>query len=248
MDIDVSGLGFSRGEVAVVTGAANGIGRATALMLARAGVTIAAWDLDAQALDTVGSEIALLGSEAHPVVADLTDQTSVDDAWQQAGRIGQPVRYLVNNAGPPASTQMSVADGVRIAIGAYSSVANGFVETCAETAESMTFTASIAGNFYVGPTPDWYPAAKAGIVGLMRHLAVKHRGHPRSNAVAPAAIATARTSAAPPEVLERIAKQPMGRMGEPHEVASLICFLLSPSASFINGVLVPVDGAANWTH
>jgi NAD(P)-dependent dehydrogenase (short-subunit alcohol dehydrogenase family) len=82
----------------------------------------------------------------------------------------------------------------------------------------------------------------------MRHLAVKYRGQPRSNGVAPAGIRTQRTASIPPEAHERIAKQPMGRMGEPNEVATLICFLLSPAASFINGVLVPVDGASTWTN
>jgi NAD(P)-dependent dehydrogenase (short-subunit alcohol dehydrogenase family) len=248
MEIDVSGLGFIPGEVAVVTGAGNGIGRATALMLARAGLSIAAWDMDEGALDAVVKEIEVLGPQAYPVVCDLTDQIAVDGAWKRTAGIGLPVRYLVNNAGPAASTPMSVADGTRIAIGSYSSVANGFVETCGVDAASMTFTASIAGNFYVGATPDWYPAAKAGIAGLMRHLAVKYRGQPRSNGVAPAGIRTQRTASIPPEAQKRIAKQPMGRMGEPNEVATLICFLLSPAASFINGVLVPVDGASTWTN
>lgn len=248
MDIDVSGLGFKRGDVAVVTGAGNGIGRATALMLARGGLTISAWDMDADALEAVGKEIAALGSESHPVTGDLTVQDDVDAAWRQAASIGQPLKYLVNNAGPAASTPLSVADGARIAIGAYSMVANGFVETAGDAAESMTLTASIAGNFYVGPTLDWYPAAKAGIAGLMRHLAVKHRGRPRVNGVAPAGIRTQRTANMPPEAAAKIAAQPMGRMGEPDEVASLICYLLSPAASFINGVLIPVDGASTLTN
>jgi NADP-dependent 3-hydroxy acid dehydrogenase YdfG len=162
MDINVGGLGFSRGEVAVVTGAANGIGRATALMLARGGLTIAAWDMDEAALEAVGKEIEALGTEAHLVTGDLTVQADVDAAWQKTASIGQPIKYLVNNAGPAASTPLSVADGVRIAIGAYSMVADGFVETAGADASSMTMTASIAGNFYVGPTLDWYPAAKPG--------------------------------------------------------------------------------------
>ena len=132
MEIDVSGLGFKPGEVAVVTGAGNGIGRATALMLAHAGVSIAAWDMDEGALDAVVKEIEVLGPRAYPMVSDLTDQIAVDEAWQRTAGIGLPVRYLVNNAGPAASTPMSVADGTRIAIGSYSSVANGFVETCGD--------------------------------------------------------------------------------------------------------------------
>ena len=175
------------------------------------------------------------------MVCDLTDQIAVDGAWKRTAGIGLPVRYLVNNAGPAASTPMSVADGTRIAIGSYSSVANGFVETCGVDAASMTFTASIVGNFYVGATPDWYPAAKAGIAGLMRHLAVKYRGQPRSNGVAPAGIRTQRTASIPPEAHERIAKQPMGRMGEPNEVASQL--LLAVSRGFVHQRR---SGARRW--
>ena len=247
MELDFSGLGFQRDEVAVVTGAGNGIGRATALMLARAGVTVAAWDLDEEGLEALGKEIDGMGGHAHLESGDLADQRFVDHAWQQAAQIGEPVRYLVNNAGPAATTDMTVSEGIQVAIGSYAAVAEGFVATSGQAAASMTFTASIAGNFYVGPTPDWYPTAKAGIAGLMRHLAVKHRGHPRSNGVAPAAIRTQRTADPPATFAEKIARRPLGRIGEPEEVAALICFLLSPAASFINGVLVPVDGAATWT-
>jgi NAD(P)-dependent dehydrogenase (short-subunit alcohol dehydrogenase family) len=244
---DFSGLGFQRGEVAVVTGAGNGIGRAAALMLANSGVTVVGWDLDGGGLTAVSEEIVARGGEFHSAVGDVTDEAFVDDAWRRVAALGQPVPYLVNNAGPPSTTQMSVSEGTRIAIGSYATVADGFVGHCGESASSMTFTASIAGNFYVGPTPDWYPAAKAGIAGLMRHLAVKLRGQPRSNGVAPAGIKTQRTAEVPQAVLDKIARRPLGRMGEPDEVAALICFLLSPAASFINGVLVPVDGAATWT-
>ena len=82
----------------------------------------------------------------------------------------------------------------------------------------------------------------------MRHLAVKYRGQPRSNGVAPAGIRTQRTASVPPEALERIALQPMGRMGEPTKWQNANCFSPSPAASFINGVLVPVDGASTWTN
>jgi 3-oxoacyl-[acyl-carrier protein] reductase len=135
-------------------------------------------------------------------------------------------------------------------VGSYAAVTDGFVARHSAEAESATFTASIAGNFMVGPTTDWYPAAKAGIVGYMRHAAVKYRGHPRANSVAPGGTVTRRTAEAfsSPMMQERLRNHPLGRAAEADEIAAVICFLLSPAASFVNGVLIPVDGAVTWTN
>ena len=98
MEAEFSGLGFSSGEAAVVTGAANGIGRATALMLARSRVTIAAWDREEGPLQEVVSDIRAAGGVAHTVAAELTHPDDVDSAWTRTAEIGLPVRYLVNDA------------------------------------------------------------------------------------------------------------------------------------------------------
>lgn len=246
---DFSSLGFQPDEMAVVTGAGNGIGRSVALMLAKSGVAVAAWDIEKEGLEAVVAEIGAAGGTVFPVVADLSEQSGVDGAWDQTGALGRPVQYLVNNAGPPSTTDIPVWEGVRIAIGSYAAVTEGFVARHADTAASTTFTASIAGNFMVGGTMDWYPAAKAGIVGYMRNAAVKYRGRPRANSVAPGGTVTRRTAVAfaSAAAQERLKNYPMGRAGEADEVASVICYLLSPAASYVNGVLIPVDGAATWT-
>jgi NAD(P)-dependent dehydrogenase (short-subunit alcohol dehydrogenase family) len=245
---DFRSLGFQAEEMAVVTGAGNGIGRSVALMLAKSGVAVAAWDVEKEGLDAVAADIDHLGGTVYPVIADLSEQVGIDSAWQQTSAIGRSVHYLVNNAGPASSTDLPVAEGVRISIGSYASVTEGFVERHAGTAASMTFTASIAGNFVAGATMDWYPAAKAGIAGYMRHTAVKYRGRPRANGVAPGATVTRRTAAmfASAAAQERMARSPMGRAGDADEVAAVICFLLSPAASYVNGALIPIDGAAIW--
>jgi NAD(P)-dependent dehydrogenase (short-subunit alcohol dehydrogenase family) len=243
---DFKALGFAAGEVAVVTGAASGIGRSTALMLARTGLTVAAWDIDEEALGELAAEIERSSGAVFQVIADLSDPSDVDRAWTETDSLNRPVKYLVNNAGPPSMAPLTVAEGVRVAIGSYAATTEGFVDRHAADASSVTFTASIAGNFKGGETADWYPAAKAGIAGYMRHVAVKFRGRPSANGVAPGPTVTPRTKAmfASTAMQERLKRDPLGRPAEGDEIAAVICFLLSPAASFVNGVLLPVDGAS----
>ena len=115
---DFSSLGFQSEEMAVVTGAGNGIGRSVALMLAKSGVAVAAWDIEKEGLEEVVAEIVTAGGTAFPVLADLSEQSGVDSAWEQTGALDRPVQYLVNNAGPPSTTDMPVSEGVRISSGA----------------------------------------------------------------------------------------------------------------------------------
>ena len=126
------------------------------------------------------------------VLVDLGDQHAIDAAWEDASSMGLPIPYLVNNAGPPSTTDVSVVEGLRLAVGSYVAVTEDWLGRHAADASSMTFTSSVAGNFFVGPTTDWYPTAKAGIAGYMRHCAVELRGRPRSNGVAPTGVVTRR--------------------------------------------------------
>jgi len=245
---DFSQLGFRPGDVAVVTGAGNGIGRSVALMLAKSGLNIAAWDMEKDAVNEVVGEVEDAGGTARAIVADLNVPAQIQEAWAQSRSLVGSIRYLCNNAGPASTTPLSVAEGASIAIGSYAAVFESFVEQHAETAESSTFTASVAGNFMVGDTQDWYPAAKAGIAGYTRHVAVKFKGRPRANCVAPGGTITRRTAAAfaSEAVKERLRQHPLGRAADADEVAAVICFLLSPAASYLNGVLIPVDGGSTW--
>jgi NAD(P)-dependent dehydrogenase (short-subunit alcohol dehydrogenase family) len=243
---DFSGLGFQAGECAVVTGAASGIGRSVAGILARSGVSVLAWDVNQAGLADLGTDLAAEKGTVTTRRVNTTDEAEIEAAF--AATKGIEVQYLVNNAGPPSTTQVTVAEGVKDAIGGYAAMTDAYLGSHAGEAASVVFTASIAGNFSVAATPDWYPAAKAGIVGYTRHLAVKLRGRPRANAVAPGLTVTARTAETfdLPAVRERLAKYPMGRAGQAWEVATAICFLLSPAASFVNGALIPVEGASTW--
>ena len=137
-------------------------------------------------------------------------------------------------------------------VGSVVAVTEGWLARHAEDASAVTFTASIAGNaIAAGKGHAWYAAAKAGMAGYMRWLAEHGRGRPRANGVAPGLIATRRTvelqKLFTPALEERLKAQPLGRAGEADEVAAAHCFLLSPAASFINGQLLLVDGAATLT-
>jgi NAD(P)-dependent dehydrogenase (short-subunit alcohol dehydrogenase family) len=243
---DFSGLGFDTGDVVVVTGAASGIGRATALMAARSGLTVVGWDLDEGKLARIRDEITTAGGTAHCIVCDVTDTEQIAAAWRTTGALGDPA-YLVNNAGPPSGTPLSIADGLVQGAASMAEVTDTWLSQFGNIASATTFTASISGN-YVSPQAGrtWYPMAKAAIAAYARHLAVSRRGRPRANVVAPGLTATPRTEA----LLTTAAGQamaraiPSGRIGTADDQAAAIMFLLSPAASHINGVTIPVDGGS----
>src|ERR1700722_6009705 len=245
-EITCQGLGYGPGEVIVVTGAASGIGRSTALVAARAGLAVAAWDLDAGGADKVTAEIAAAGGTALAVPVDLTDAQQVADAWTSTEQLGSP-KYLASNAGPSSRVPYTSVEGITAALGAMMTLTETWLAGYDDAATSAVYTASIAGNLVgSGSGADWYPASKAGITGYMRHQADKPRGKPRFNAVAPGLIATPRTEvwkdAEKAYVAAVEARTPVGRRGRPEEVAHAILFLLSPAASYINGILLAVDG------
>lgn len=242
---DMRGLGFATGEVVVVTGAGSGIGRATALMAARSGLNVAIWDLSAES----GEETARLaradGVEALALTLDVTDPDAVARAWDATLALGD-CRYLVNNAGPPSYSANPFLTDLSAALGSVDSVTSAWLDRCADRAASLVNVASVAGNFSGSgqAISPFYAAAKSGLAGYTRWLATRHGGKPRANAVAAGLTLTPRTIPfiGDPSRASASARVPAGRFGFPEELASAIVFLLSPAASYINGVLLPVDG------
>jgi 3-oxoacyl-[acyl-carrier protein] reductase len=210
-------------------------------MAARSGLTVWGWDLMGEQLDAVVEEIKQEGGQAVGTVCDVRDPAAVASAWDEAAQIGPP-RYLVNNAGPASNTPLTYQEGLDQATGSMVLVTEQWLARFGEVAEATTFTSSIAaeqGGW------NWYGVAKAAIKAYARTIARLYRGKPRANAVAPGLIVTPRTLSFGPEMMESMANRtPLGRNGQPEEVAAVICFLLSPAASFINGVYLPVDGGA----
>ena len=249
------GLGRLHGKSAVVTGAAFGIGRATAEAFAREGARLIATDLQAEPLAALADELRQGGAEVETVVGDVSVE---DDARRMiaaaADRFGR-LDVLVANAGVIPlgdAMEMNAADWDNV----MAIDGRGMFLTCKFAIEAMLPTgggsivclSSISGLAGQKRQAAYGPA-KFVATGLTKHLAVEwaDRGI-RVNAVAPGTIRTERVMQFPDEpcgseylaAIEQM--HPMGRIGEPAEVASAIVFLASDDASFITGAVLPVDG------
>ncbi len=236
-------FGFTAGDLMVVTGAGSGIGRATARLGAAAGLAVAAWDLDAGTAESIAADITAAGGTASWARVDVTDAGEVAAGF--AG-LDRPARYLVNNAGPASAVATAFADGLVMGAGSMELVTRTWMGTDLPAGAALVNVASVAGNC-IGAAPDWYAATKAAVMGYTRHLAAWQADRIRANAVAPGMIATPRSAAfaGSDALVQALSRNPLGRMGEAEEIAGPILFLLSPSATYVNGALLVADGG--WT-
>lgn len=238
---------FRPGSIAVVTGGAQGIGRAIAEVLAEEGLKVAIWDLNLELAREAAAFINERGGEAVAFQVDITDDDAISTAWAAVRQIGT-CPYLVNNAGVPSVLDITMAEGLAGTIGGTVSVTEKWLETFPNDASSVVHISSIAGNEIGGGfLKSYYPVGKGAISAYSRHLAVREAGHPRSNSVAPGFTLTPRSA---PRFNEPgtafsawVDRGPMKRPGYPHEMAEVVAFLLSERASFLSGEHIRVDGA-----
>ena len=250
-------------KIALITGAANGIGRDSALRMAQEGGSIVCADLDEAGAARTAAMIDQQGGRAMGLALDVGDSNAVQDALQTTLSQFGGLHVLFNNAG----IALGDVDWDTIIRVNLTGVKNGLEHAAPLMAEQgggvILNTASVAGlGGLVGAPADpteqdndednqssnvgAYVASKHGVVGLTRQFAVAYGSlGVRVNAIAPGYIETAMTA----EMRETqegkdflISLHPMGRLGQPAEIAAVAAFLASEDASFINGAVIPVDG------
>jgi len=231
------------GQTALVTGATSGIGRAVAFQLAGQGANVLVHGRDAGRGVQVVEEIELSGGKARFVAADLSAPDGVAQLVEEAG----DVQILVNNAGfawfgvssdlEPATLDRLFASNVRAT---YSLTAALAPKMAAAGVGNIVNVSSMAGIIGLAGGAA-YGATKAALSSFTQAWAAEYSpSGVRVNAVAPGPVYTGGADAANTEALGTTTL--LGRAAQPEEIASVIGFLVSPSASYITGAIVPVDG------
>lgn len=238
--------------LAIVTGAARGIGANIAERLALAGYAVALWDYDGDGANARAAELAADGHRTIAARCDVADAAMVEAASKAAeGAFGIPY-LLVNNAGirhrapleelPRASWEREIATNLT---GAFQCTQTVGRRMLAAGRGAIVNIASMSGTFGQ-PMRGAYSPSKAGLLGLTSLTAVEWGGRGiRCNAISPGMIVTAVHAEAYNNETVRTAREamvPMGRLGDGTDIADVVVFLASNAARYINGVNLPVDG------
>lgn len=246
-------------RVAIITGGANGIGRETALTFARAGASVAIWDMVDEAGQALATEITANGGQALFTKVNVTDSAQVQAAAEHAHQHFGHLDILVNNAGITRDAQLvKVKDGdiiggmseadfdlvVSVNLKGVFICTRAIAPFMIKQGYGRIINASSVVGLYGNFGQTNYVATKSGVIGLTKVWAreLGKRGL-TVNAVAPGFIATDMTKGMPEKVLQSMVDHtPVGRLGQPADVANAYLFLASDEAAFINGHVLSVDG------
>jgi NAD(P)-dependent dehydrogenase (short-subunit alcohol dehydrogenase family) len=247
-------------KIAIVTGAASGIGKATALTMAREGAKVMCADVNGEGADAVAAQIADTGGESESIRVDVALEDDVKRMVSETVAKWSRLDVLYNNAGIGTGmpvTQVTVEEWDRMMNinlrGVFLGTKHAIPEMLKNGGGSIINTASDAGLMGT-PMLSTYCASKGGVVMFTKSVAVEWaRMGIRCNCVCPGVIQTPildpmiamgqATGATPEQMWERMGKaHPIGRVGQPSEVADAVAWLASDRSSFITGVALPVDG------
>jgi len=243
------------GKSALVTGAASGIGRATAILFAQHGASVACVDRAAE-VDATAASIRQAGGRAIALNKDVSNETDVAEFVQAAVNEFGGLDVCYANAGVsgglPSMDDLSAEDWLRVLninlVGAFLTVKHAARVMTKAKRGSIICTASVAG-IRSGAGGITYSASKAGVISLVQTVANQLSGSGvRINAICPGLIETGMTKPLFDRARERGSEHkigqlnPLRRYGKPEEIAGAALFLASDDASYVNGIALPVDG------
>ena len=239
-------------QVAIITGSGSGLGRVLAHRFAAEGAAVVVADVVGQRASTVADEISGVGGSSLAQTADVTNAADVEAMVGAARETFGSVNILVNNAAKATDTDfLDVSEEawdeeVAIALKGSFLCSQAVLADMTEHRSGVILNiSSVNALAYFGN--EAYSAAKAGILSLTRSLAVRYGPFGvRVNAIAPGTLRTPaweQRRQKDPDVFDRVAKwYPLGRVGEPEDVAGAALFLASDEAAWISGTVLPVDG------
>lgn len=242
-----------QGKTAIITGGGSGFGREVALKLAKKGVNITVVDISKENGEDTVRLCKDLGVKAIFVQADVSKVEDVRRYVKETIDSFGKIDLFFNNAGISGSgvktVECSIEEFNNIVDVNLKGVFYGLKFVISEMLKTgggvVVNTASLGGVVGI-PTLGAYSATKHAVVGLTKVIAGEYgRENIRINAIAPGTNETPMVMAYPKEAIEQMAESvPMGRLGQPHEVADVVCFLLSEESSYIHGAVISIDGGA----
>jgi 3-oxoacyl-[acyl-carrier protein] reductase len=248
-----------KNKVVIVTGAAAGIGRATARRFAHEGARVAAWDVNAAVADELVAELKAAGGDACFDAVNVADAAAVAAAVDKVVAAWGRIDVLVNNAGIVRDAQLiRWKDGavaatmtdeawdavIGVNLKGVFNCTRAVVPHLIRGGGGVVLNASSVVGLYGNFGQTNYVATKAGVIGMTRVWARELGKYKiRVNAVAPGFIATEILRSMPEKIIESmVSRTPLGRMGEPDEIGDAYVWLASNQAAFVTGAVISVDG------
>jgi NAD(P)-dependent dehydrogenase (short-subunit alcohol dehydrogenase family) len=248
-----------KGQVAIVTGGSQGIGKAISIGLAQCGADVCVADINPGAAEDVAARINAAGQSSTVIPVDVTDSQQVARMVEKAKAAYGRIDILVNNAGGASGPTFGIGrvmkiserdwdDTITLNVKSVFLCSKAAARTMLEQKKGCIINmASITGQFPWAGMPA-YSAAKAAVINLTHSLAIEFAPFIRVNAIAPGLVETPRTSKnrRPEQLKQLLTNVPLGRMGRPEEVADLAVYLASDAAEWVTGTVVNLNGGQLW--